>query len=490
MEETINKDGEALSMARRSTKRSKSGEEIPMEVRMRESVKEYQSVPTMKVNQRSFAEVTGMENGVAGDSLPWLAEEEVPDLEPLDPSLGEISEWGFQMIFRADGSVEIKSNSEARARMRQRWKNALIVKLLGKRIEVGFMKKRLETLWAKAGNITVADLGNEFFSVRFSSLEDLNLAITGGPWVILGHYLAIRKWEPCFDPDKANIHKVAAWVRLPGIPQEYCEFPFLNQLGNVIGKVLKVDRTTSTDDRARFARVCIEVDLAKPLRGSYILDGCRKMVEYEGLFLICIKCGRYGHNSNSCPDYVKSTASAKPDMPPEQTVELPCNQEVGPWMVVQRRRKHQQQIQKKEAVSGRKFGEDISNIKDLKISESNPKVENDVQETSEGNKQGAVHSLAKVSKENEVSQKVDHSTDVEMKFKAVANEQLKKAPGGKPAMSINKNLASKNQNAKRKGANRPVLAVSASGSRSKNKKGSSGAGIVHQVKLDQQKGTR
>ncbi|XP_061352889.1 uncharacterized protein LOC133297716 [Gastrolobium bilobum] len=73
---------------------------------------------------------------------------------------------------------------------------------------------------------------------------------------------------------------------------------------------------------------------------------------------------------------------------------------------------------------------------------------------------------------------------------AVRDYTLKKAPGGKPAMSINKNLASKNQNAKGKGANRPVLAVSASGSRSKNKKGSSGAGIVHQVKLDQQKGTR
>ncbi|XP_061369675.1 uncharacterized protein LOC133312488 [Gastrolobium bilobum] len=275
MEEATESSDEALSMAMKSTKRTK------------------------------------MEHGVAGDSNPWLTEEEDLDLEPLDPSLGEISEWGFQTIYREDGSVEIRSNKEAKARMRQRWRNAIIVKLLGRKIGVGFTKKKLESLWAKAGNITVADLGNEFFSVRFSSLEDLNLAIAGGPWIILGHYLATRKWEPCFDPDKANIHKVATWVRLPGVPQEYCEFPFLNQLGAVIGKVLKVDKTTSIGDRARFARVCIEVDLSKPLRGEYILDGCRKREEYEGLFLICLKCGKYGHNADSCPDYAKPSHTTK-----------------------------------------------------------------------------------------------------------------------------------------------------------------------------------
>ncbi|XP_061354075.1 uncharacterized protein LOC133298752 [Gastrolobium bilobum] len=187
--------------------------------------------------------------------------------------------------------------------MRQRWKNALIVKLLGKRIGVGFMKRRLDALWAKAGSITVADLGNEFFSVRFSSLEDLNLAITGGPWVILG------------------------------ILQEYCEFPFLNHLGTVIGKVLKVDRTTSSGDRARFAIVCIEIDLAKPLRGESILDGCRKRVEYEGLFLICLKCGRCVHNSESCPDFVKSTPMESSCEPVHQPVPKTRTQGVGEWML-------------------------------------------------------------------------------------------------------------------------------------------------------------
>ncbi|XP_061362793.1 uncharacterized protein LOC133306481 [Gastrolobium bilobum] len=339
MGDTIANNSELLSMSRRSTKRTKNGDKILTEVRMLEVLKEYQAGSPGIEKQRSFADVMGVENGVSGDAIPWLLEEEELDLDPLDLGLGEITEWGFQTVVREDGSLEIRSNKEARARMRQRWKNALIVKLLGKKIGVRFMKKRLESLWAKAGSITVADLGNEFFSVRFSNLEDLNLAITGGPWVILGHYLATRKCEPCFDPEKANIHKVVAWICLPGIPQEYCEFPFLNHLGTEIGKVLKVDKTTSTGDRARFARVCIEIDLSKPLRGEYILDGCRKRVEYEGLFLICLKCGRYGHNLDSCPDFVKPATVPRADGVQVQPVVKAGSQGVCEWMVVQRRRK-------------------------------------------------------------------------------------------------------------------------------------------------------
>ncbi|XP_061339886.1 uncharacterized protein LOC133286481 [Gastrolobium bilobum] len=339
-------ENDTLVMMRKSIKRSKNGEEIQTEVVMRDAIKEFQAGSSMLEKSRSFAEVTGVENGVSGDNVPWLIEEDEPDLEPLDPNLGAISEWGFQTIIREDGSVEIRSNKEARTRMCQRWKNSLIVKLLGKKIGVGFMKKRLEVMWAKSGSIFVADLGNEFFSVRFSSLEDMNLAITGGTWVISGHYLATRKWEPCFDPEKANIHKVAAWIQLPGIPQEYCEFPFLNHLGSVIGKVIKVDRTTSTGDRARFARVCIEIDLSRPLRGEYVLDGCRKRVEYEGLYLICLRCGRYGHNSEACPDYVKPTPVHQAEEKSGNSVDNSGSQGLGPWMVVNRRKKGQQAVQK------------------------------------------------------------------------------------------------------------------------------------------------
>ncbi|XP_061348745.1 uncharacterized protein LOC133294102 [Gastrolobium bilobum] len=312
------------------------------------------------------------------------------------------------------------------------------------------MKRRLEALWAKAGSITVADLGNEFFSVRFSSLEDLNLAITGGPWVILGHYLATRKWEPCFDPDKANIHKVAAWVRLPGIPQEYCEFPFLNHLGTVIGKVLKVDRTISTGDRARFARVCIEIDLAKPLKGEYILDGCRKRIEYEGLFLICLKCGRYGHTSESCPDFVETSPKDVPSETPHQSKDKPGLQGVGEWMVVQRKKKGTQGSQKKEVKNYRLFGADISNSKQEVCDHIGGSGGSGILKNVSGNMPEEEIGNILVNKENLPSVSNPPIIEGVMKFSAKASNSNKKSSGVKQGAPIPRKNSSKTMSAKGK----------------------------------------
>lgn len=53
--------------------------------------------------------------------------------------------------------------------------------------------------------------------------------------------------------------------------------------------------------KGRFARVCVEIDLTKPLVAKFWLDKRWYSVEYEGLHLICYKCGRYGHGLKSCP---------------------------------------------------------------------------------------------------------------------------------------------------------------------------------------------
>lgn len=61
------------------------------------------------------------------------------------------------------------------------------------------------------------------------------------------------------------------------------------------------DLTTLNFERARFARVCVEVNLAKPLKGTILINGERYFVAYEGLSEICSKCGIYGHLVHGCP---------------------------------------------------------------------------------------------------------------------------------------------------------------------------------------------
>nr|XP_025652243.1 uncharacterized protein LOC112748247 [Arachis hypogaea] len=152
------------------------------------------------------------------------------------------------------------------------WWRSLIVKLLGRKISYPVMKRRLEIMWGRFGGIDVIDLGNDFYLVKFYAQEDLDHALLDGPWKIYDHYLAVRLWEPNFNPLLTFIDKITAWIRLPGLPIE-------------LGK---------------FARLCVEVDLTKPLLEVYMINGKFYQIEYEGIHQLCFLCGKIDHEQKQC----------------------------------------------------------------------------------------------------------------------------------------------------------------------------------------------
>lgn len=52
--------------------------------------------------------------------------------------------------------------------------------------------------------------------------------------------------------------------------------------------------------RGKFARVCIEINLDQPVVGRVWFRGRWFHVEYEGLHLLCKRCGIFGHVSRNC----------------------------------------------------------------------------------------------------------------------------------------------------------------------------------------------
>ncbi|KAI9113785.1 hypothetical protein K1719_015036 [Acacia pycnantha] len=78
----------------------------------------------------------------------------------------------------------------------------------------------------------------------------------------------------------------------------------LEIIGNMIGKIIKIDRSTSIYDKGGFARICVEVDLLKPLLPAFTVFGEDKQLVYEGLHLVCFNCGRYGHAQEQCADRI------------------------------------------------------------------------------------------------------------------------------------------------------------------------------------------
>lgn len=58
---------------------------------------------------------------------------------------------------------------------------------------------------------------------------------------------------------------MAVWIRFPELPIEFYEPLALLKIGKAIGLVLRIDANTINGVRGRFTRLCVQVNLDKPL---------------------------------------------------------------------------------------------------------------------------------------------------------------------------------------------------------------------------------
>lgn len=99
-------------------------------------------------------------------------------------------------------------------------KDCLIVRLLGKSIGYNTLCSRVNLLWNFQGDFAVVDLDCGFFLFKINNKTDYCHVFTGGPWVIMNHYLTVRKWEPNFKLSEAMETNSVIWMRLPEFPIE------------------------------------------------------------------------------------------------------------------------------------------------------------------------------------------------------------------------------------------------------------------------------
>ena len=65
--------------------------------------------------------------------------------------------------------------------------------------------------------------------------------------------------------------------------------------------MLRVDTHTASEARGRFTRLCVQVDVNKPLVTTIKIGKLEQAVCYEGIQKLCFDCGRMGHKREICP---------------------------------------------------------------------------------------------------------------------------------------------------------------------------------------------
>lgn len=119
------------------------------------------------------------------------------------------------------------------------WRCAVVVKLMGKpnsSNSFDFMLKGLRRKWQVKGGWQLIDLPNDFFIVKFNLEEDMNHALCGGPLIIAGQTMVVRKWRPDFDPVKEIIGSMALWVRILDLPVNYFKDFTMDKIGRTLGR--------------------------------------------------------------------------------------------------------------------------------------------------------------------------------------------------------------------------------------------------------------
>lgn len=195
------------------------------------------------------------------------------------------------------------------------------------------LHQRLSQKWVLSRPSNLIDLGNDYFIARFSDQTDYNHVLMEGPWMIGNNYLTIRKWVPSFDVTEERIIKLTVWIRISCLHIEYSDSRFLELIGQLVGKVLRIDKTTAAAERGQFSRLSVEVDPIKPLLSMFHLNGKTWPSQSEGLRMPCFACERVGHGAEKCGEETTPTQNGGSEPSRNVQTDPSINKEkYGGWM--------------------------------------------------------------------------------------------------------------------------------------------------------------
>lgn len=256
------------------------------------------------------------------------------DEEYSDKELEELSE----------GMANVELSKKTKDRIRAPWSKALIAKVYGRTVGFNYLTFKINTLWKPSARMDCVNLGKDYFLIKFSSDDDYDKVLKGGPWFVGEHFLAIKPWEPYFKASEATLSSVAVWVKLPELPIEFYDLAVLKDIGRAIGPMLRIDSFTATGTRGSYARLCVQVDLEKPLINMVRVGRLKQKVLYEGIGSLCFCCGRLGHKQEAYSYMVKlkdmevKDAGETSSMQRSTQVVAKLDPNFGAWMLVTRKK--------------------------------------------------------------------------------------------------------------------------------------------------------
>jgi hypothetical protein len=194
--------------------------------------------------------------------------------------------------------------------------HALIGKFLGLWPTERDLSRWIKDWWKPKGDYEVQLSSKGFFTIILYNLDDKDRIFDNGPYFYNSAGLFLRFWTDRFNPDLEDFSWAPVWIRLYSLPQEFWLEEILMGIGNTVGQYVKASEATKIRKYTSYARICIYMDISKPLPGSITLEyqdeDWNQPLDYEHIPFRCRKCHEHGHLFRDCPLNASAPKSSDP----------------------------------------------------------------------------------------------------------------------------------------------------------------------------------
>ncbi|XP_019237787.1 PREDICTED: uncharacterized protein LOC109217944 [Nicotiana attenuata] len=184
-----------------------------------------------------------------------------------------------------NGEVIVDLCKEEIEKETQKWKQALILYVVGGSPTIGAMERYIASVWNFVAKPKVNFHNDGYFVVRFNSTEDRDDVIYSGPHMLNNKPIIVKLWSADFDFNKEVLQTIPV---------------SLSRISSGLGIPLYADACTTQVDRISYARVLIEMDVTKELpRSIKVTDPngreFAQEIAYDWAPKFCTKCMQVGH---------------------------------------------------------------------------------------------------------------------------------------------------------------------------------------------------
>ncbi|KAF9614885.1 hypothetical protein IFM89_020982 [Coptis chinensis] len=214
----------------------------------------------------------------------------------------------IKMSYRSAPSINY--SDRMKAKLLERNKLSLFVKILDGKLLAGTFKLNLEKTWAPFRITEMHLYKGDIYQVWMENQHQIEMILQAQPWVVSQHILQIVPWMEMKEHRDLDFNKFFVWMQLINFPEIFQDREIVE--GNLIdsgcfspNQLFHMELYPKHNDFVQLTRVKVLMDISDPIPPGFKLPEAVNGVEwvqfsYENLPVCCFKCGFIGHHQASC----------------------------------------------------------------------------------------------------------------------------------------------------------------------------------------------